>query len=101
MTGNSRKTFGQPLHNFTPWLEAAVPLFSFGGAFLAILSEWQGILLDFHIPALGCVLASFILAYLAWIRPKKDIVALSTPIYSFIFFLIRPNFSTGGQFRTF
>ncbi len=95
MAGNSRETFGQPLHNFTPWLEAAVPLFSFGGAFVAILSEWQGILLDFHIPALGCVFASFILAYLAWIRPKKDIVALSTPIYSFIFFIVPTDFSTG------
>ncbi len=28
------------------------------------------------------------LAYLAWIRPKKDIVALTTPIYAIIFFAV-------------
>jgi hypothetical protein len=55
----------------------------------------QGLFLDFHIPALGCVLASFSLAYLAWIRPKKDIVALSTPIYSIIFFIVPTDYSVG------
>jgi hypothetical protein len=44
--------------------------------------------LDFRISILGCVLASWVLAYLAWIRPKKDIVALSTPLYSFIFIAV-------------
>jgi hypothetical protein len=29
-----------------------------------------------------------VLAYLAWIRPRKDIVALTTPIYSFIFIAV-------------
>lgn len=70
------------------WMELAVPLFSFGGVFLAILFQKLGISLDFHYTALGCVIASCILAYLAWIRPKKDIVALSTPLYSVIFFLL-------------
>ena len=77
------------------WLEIGVPLFSFGGAFLAILFQIQGIALDFRIPAFGCVLASCFLAYLAWIRPKKDIVALTTPIYSFIFFIVPTDYSTG------
>jgi hypothetical protein len=70
------------------WMELAVPLFSFGGAFIAIFLQTQSITTDFRIPALGCVVASCFLAYLAWIRPKKDIVALSTPLYSFIFFLL-------------
>jgi len=70
------------------WMELAVPLFSFGGVFLAILFQELGISLDSHYTALGCVIASCILAYLAWIRPKKDIVALSTPLYSVIFFLL-------------
>ena len=43
----------------------------------------------------GCVLASCFLAYLAWVRPKKDIVALSTPIYSFLFFIVPTDYSTG------
>jgi len=89
----SEKNHPQPLLNSV--LEISVPLFSFGGACIAILFQMQGISIDFHIPALGCVLASCFLAYLAWIRPKKDIVALTTPIYSFIFFTIPVDISEG------
>jgi len=77
------------------WMELAVPLFSFGGVFLSILFQKLGISLDSHFTALGCVIASCILAYLAWIRPKKDIVALSTPLYSVIFFLLPTDSETG------
>ena len=84
-----------PAYRYNRWLEIAVPFFSFGGALIAILSDMQGFSLDLHIPALGSVLASFVLAYLAWIRPKKDIVALSTPIYSIIFFVAPTDISTG------
>jgi hypothetical protein len=77
-----------------PWLEAAVPLLSFGGALLAILLWTLHVQVDFRITILGCVLASWVLAYLAWIRPKKDIVALTTPIYSFVFLAVpTDNFS--------
>ena len=81
--------------NAHKWLELAVPLLSFGGALLAILFFNQGLPLDFRYPALGCVLASFVLAYLAWIRPKKDIVALTTPIYSLIFFVVPTEYMSG------
>jgi hypothetical protein len=70
------------------WLELAVPLLSFGGALLAFVIWVSSAPLDFRISILGCVLASWVLAYLAWIRPKKDIVALTTPLYSFIFIAI-------------
>jgi hypothetical protein len=76
-------------------MELAVPVFSFGGAAVAILFEMQGISLDFHYPAFGCVIASVILAYLAWLRPKKDIVSLATPICAAIFFIVPNDFSTG------
>jgi len=84
-----------PGSNAHKWLELAVPLLSFGGALLAILFFNQGLPLDFRYPALGCVLASFVLAYLAWIRPKKDIVALTTPIYSLIFFVVPTEYMSG------
>jgi hypothetical protein len=67
------------------WLEYAVPLLGFGGALLAILFWITDAQVDYRISIFGCVFSSCVLAYLAWIRPKKDIVALSTPIYSFIF----------------
>lgn len=70
------------------WYETAVPLFSFGGALLAILLWSAGLAGDLRFTAAGCVIASFVLAYLAWIRPKKDIVSLTTPIYAIIFFAV-------------
>jgi hypothetical protein len=85
----------QPDNRMHLWMELGVPFFSFGGALIAILFDMQGLSLDFHIPALGCVIASWFLAYLAWIRPRKDIVALSTPIYSFIFFIVPTDYSVG------
>ncbi|MFA6363488.1 hypothetical protein [Methanoregula sp.] len=69
-------------------LEWAVPVFSFGGAAVAILIWMSGIVIDLRFTAVGCVIASVVLAYLAWIRPKKDIVALTTPIYAIIFFAV-------------
>jgi len=69
-------------------LEYAVPLCGFGGAFFGFLSWAGGFPVDLRITAAGCVIASFILAYLAWIRPRKDIVSLTTPIYALIFFAV-------------
>jgi hypothetical protein len=75
-------------HMPAAYLDLAVPVLSFGGAALAILAFGAGAVADLRFTALGCVLASFVLAYLAWIRPKKDIVALTTPIYALIFFAV-------------
>jgi hypothetical protein len=91
MEEKSRQDFDQPTQSdnrMHRWLELAIPLFSFGGILIAFLLLDQGYLMSFRIAAAGCILASFILAYLAWIRPKKDIVALTTPLYSIIFFVL-------------
>jgi hypothetical protein len=74
--------------NIHLWLELAVPLFSFGGIVIAFFFLSQGNVQDIRIAASGCIIASFILAYLAWIRPKKDIVALTTPLYAIILFVL-------------
>ncbi|MEN6444363.1 MAG: hypothetical protein ABFC71_11520 [Methanoregula sp.] len=66
-------------------LEYAVPVLGFGGALSGIIVWMLNVAVDIRISIIGCVFASWVLAYLAWIRPKKDIVALSTPIYSLIF----------------
>jgi hypothetical protein len=91
MAEKSRQDFDKPTQSdnrMHRWLELAIPLFSFGGILIAFLLLDQGYLMSFRIAAAGCILASFILAYLAWIRPKKDIVALTTPLYSIIFFVL-------------
>jgi hypothetical protein len=80
-----------------PWfercLEIAVPLVSFGVTFAGILLWQAGITISFQYFSAGCLAGSCILAYLAWIRPRKDIVALSTPLYAFIFFVVPTEYA--------
>jgi hypothetical protein len=93
-TDTLKATEESPKNNYR-WLELAVPILSFGGAFLAVFFSVSGTPVDYRATILGCMFASWVLAYLAWIRPRKDIVALSTPIYSFIFFAVPTDlFST-------
>ncbi len=91
MAKNSEEDPNQPTesdNSMHRWLELAVPAFSFGGILIAFMLLNQGYLLSFRIASVGCIIASIILAYLAWIRPKKDIVALTTPIYAVILFVL-------------
>ena len=78
---------GDKLFLETKFLELAVPILSFGGTLAGILLWNAGVRFDIQYAAFGSVLGSCILAYLAWIRPRRDIVALSTPIYAVVFFL--------------
>lgn len=71
------------------YFEAAVPLIAFSVTGTGILLWNAGYPVDFQYFSIGCLISSFILAYLAWIRPRKDIVAISTPIYGIIF-LVSP-----------
>lgn len=87
MSGNDSVQAQQKTGSSILFLELAVPAFSFGGALLALFFSGAGSNLDPRYFATGCVISSFVLAYLAWIRPRKDIVALTTPIYSIIFFV--------------
>jgi hypothetical protein len=66
------------------YLEAAIPLLSFGMTGAGILLWQTGYQIEFQYFAIGCFISSCILAYLALLRPKKDIVGLTTPIYAAI-----------------
>lgn len=77
------------------YLELAIPIFSFGVTLIGVLVWMMGFEINFQFFAFGCVISSCLLAYLAWIRPKKDIVALSTPIYAFIFFVVPTDYVSG------
>lgn len=70
------------------YLEIAIPVLSFGITVIGIIFWARGYVLDYQYFSVGCIVSSCILAYLAWLRPKKDIVALTTPVYAFIFFLV-------------
>ncbi len=77
------------------YLELAIPLLSFGATLVGVLVWKMGFEIGFQYFAIGCVIGSFLLAYLAWNRPKKDIVALSTPIYAIIFFIVPTDYVAG------
>ena len=79
----------------TKFLELLVPVLSFGGTFAGIFIWSLGFHFGIQYAAIGCVLGSCILAYLAWIRQKKDIVSLTTPIYAFIFFVVPTDYLPG------
>ncbi|MBP2132171.1 fructose-specific phosphotransferase system IIC component [Methanomicrobium sp. W14] len=44
---------------------------------------------------LGCFIASFLLGYIAYTMPKKDIVSLLCPLYAVIIFNPWSGYSTG------
>ncbi len=79
----------------TLYLEVLVPVLAFGSTLLGMFLWNAGLLLEIRYAAIGGFLASCLLAYLAWTRPQKDIVALSTPIYGFIFFVSPVDYSGG------
>ena len=82
-------------NNSSMYLGALVPLLAFGSTLAGIALRDAGVQFEIQYAAAGGFLASCLLAYLAWTRLNKDIVALSTPIYGFIF-LVTPIDYTGG-----
>lgn len=66
----------------------AIPALAFGGILVAVALEKAGFIPDAGNFAWGCVAASFLLGYFAYIKPRRDIVALCTPLYGIIIFLV-------------
>jgi hypothetical protein len=92
---------GAPPNTNQRYLELAIPVSSFGATLTGVLLWQAGLDISFQYFAIGCVIGSCLLAYLAWIRPKKDIVALSTPIYAFIFFVVPTDYASGLTLQLF
>jgi hypothetical protein len=78
------------------FLEALVPLLAFGGTIIGIaLWEAGGQRFEIQYAAAGGFLASCLLTYLAWMRPRKDIVSLTTPLYGFLFLVTAIDYYSG------
>jgi hypothetical protein len=92
MTGNEE---GSGKKTGLPYAEVLVPVLAFGGTITGIVFYHAGILSGIQYAAIGGLLASCLLAYLAWTRLHKDIVALSTPVYGLVFFLTPIGFEAG------
>jgi len=79
----------------------AVPAVSFGGIGIGVLLSLAG-LLTTDLPGIaGCVIASCALFYQAYLKPRKDIVSLFTPLYAFLIFIVPNDFSSGPIVQTF
>jgi hypothetical protein len=84
------------------FLEALVPLLAFGSTLAGIaLWELTGLRFEFQYAAAGGFLASCLLAYLAWHRPRKDIVSLTTPLYGFLFLVTAIDYYSGVLLQLF
>lgn len=79
-------------------LSAGVPLASFGGIPAAIALANAGLIADPGSFAWGCVIGSLLLAYLAYLKPRRDLVSLLVPIFALVIFIVpgdlRPNLLT-------
>jgi hypothetical protein len=75
------------------WL--VVPAISFGGIILGVLLSAQDNSLLGNPGVLGCIAGSVLLALIAYLKPKKDVVALLAPMYAVIIFNPYAEFDTG------
>ena len=86
----------------TLYLEALVPVLAFGSTIIGIaLWEMAGMRFEIQYAAAGGFCASCLLAYLAWHRPRKDIVSLTTPLYGFIFLVTSIDYYSGVLLQLF
>jgi hypothetical protein len=86
----------------TLFLEALVPFLAFGSTVIGIaLWEAGGFRFEIQYAAAGGFLGSCILAYLAWMRPRKDIVSLTTPLYGFLFLVTAIDYYSGVLLQLF
>lgn len=69
-------------------LTYAVPVVSFGGIIFAVVLQQAGVIADAGTFVWGCVAGAFLLGYLAYIRPRKDIVAICAPLFAVLIFLM-------------
>jgi uncharacterized membrane protein YjjP (DUF1212 family) len=75
-------------------LTLLILILMWGGIASAVLLAALGVINDPGTFFWGCLFGSVLLAYLAYTKKKKDIVALLTPVYAVIIFMgleITPN----------
>jgi len=75
-------------HRLELILSISIPVFSFGGIAIAIHLKNAGFIPDAGTFAWGCVIGACILGYLAYIKPRRDIVAICAPLYALLIFIV-------------
>ncbi|GAB7016056.1 hypothetical protein [Methanogenium cariaci] len=72
----------------------SVPIIAFAGIAIGILSQVNSVGIG------GCIISSFILCGIAYLKPKKDLVSLLVPLFAIIIFNPWGEFSTGIIMQT-
>jgi len=73
-----------------------VPAISLGGIGIGVLQRALQInIIDTG--AWGCVIGSFVLFYLAYMKPRRDIVSLFTPLFAVIIFVLPSELQSSGE----
>lgn len=79
-----------------PRLWIAVPAVSFLGIGIELLLASVGFPHAIWAGVAGCVIASCILCYQAYLKPRKDLVSLFTPLFALLILVIPNEISSGG-----
>jgi len=78
----------------------AVPAVSFGGIGIELLLSSAGFPYAVWAGIAGCVAASCVLFYQAYLKPRKDIVSLFVPLYAVLIFIVPNEISSGVIVQT-
>lgn len=66
----------------------AIPLVSFGGIAIGVLLQLAGIIPDAAEFWYGPALGAFLLGYLAWLKPRLDVVSICAPIFAVMILIV-------------
>ncbi|PKL62053.1 MAG: hypothetical protein CVV31_08345 [Methanomicrobiales archaeon HGW-Methanomicrobiales-2] len=87
--------FGSTLRH---WI--AVPAISFGGIGIEVLLAFVGFPYAVWAGIAGCVVASCVLCYQAYLKPRRDLVSIFTPLFAFLIFIMPNDISSGVIVQT-
>ena len=86
-------TLKDAVNNYFKYTVPVVVALSFGGIALSSVVGGDGIFIYSGVG--GCVISSFILGIVAFLREKKDIVAIMAPLYAVLIFNPYSEFTNG------
>jgi hypothetical protein len=78
----------RPLADRQKELAIAIPVISFAGIALGIALQSAGIITDAGEFWYGPAAGAFLLGYLAWLKPRRDIVSLFAPVYAILILMM-------------
>ncbi len=89
---SQKTTFSLSIDNPRLWL--IVPVIAFAGIILGVVLSDVPVLADSGV--YSCVIASFVLGVLAFLKPRRDIVALLVPLFAILIFNPWSEYVTGA-----